>query len=167
MVEVPYRWRRFRDRPTMLERERELVAALTAVEEEQRGLAERYAELRRELLDLHRQLWPPDRGGPYRRSWREPVPGPSPIPPPLPDAQPLGGRALRKAAVASLRSADRALTLTELHRTLHLAGYRLSSDHPVKQLSDALVHEERRGRVRRVARGTYESVERAATARSA
>src|SRR5882757_6901201 len=119
------RWRRFRDRPAMLERERELVAAVTEVEHEQRRLADRYVELRGELVELHRLLWPPDRDGPYRKNRRPDVPGPSPIPPPAHEAQPLHGRALRRAALASLSDAGRPLTLTEIHRALHLSGYRI------------------------------------------
>jgi hypothetical protein len=141
----------------MFERERELVAAVTEVEHEQRRLADRYVELRGELVELHRLLWPPDRDGPYRKNRRPDVPGPAPIPPPAHEAQPLHGRALRRAALASLSDAGRPLTLTEIHRALHLSGYRIVSDHPVKQLGDALRYEEQQDRVRRVARGTYES----------
>jgi hypothetical protein len=140
----------------LLERERELVAAATAVEAEQRRLAERYVELRRELVEIHKLLWLPDRGGPYRKTRRPEVAGPSPIPPPVAGAQLLRGRPLRRAVLASLNEAGRPLTLTEIHRSLHLSGYQLRSDHAVKQLGDALRYEEQRGRVRRVARGTYE-----------
>ena len=153
---LAHRWRPYRDRPALLERERELVAAVTAVETEQRRLAEQYGELRRELVEIHKLLWPPDRGGPYRKNRRPEVGGPSPIPPPIASAQLLRGRPLRRAALASLTDAARPLTLTEIHRSLLLAGYRLRSDHAVKQLGDALRYEEQRGRVRRVARGTYE-----------
>jgi hypothetical protein len=139
----------------MLERERELVAAVTAVEHQQRALAERYVELRSELVELHRLLWAPDRGGLYRKTRRPEMPGPRPIPPPVAAAQPLRGRALRREVGAVLTRAERALTLTEIHRALHLAGFVLGSDHPVKQLGDALRYEEQRGGVRRVARGTY------------
>jgi hypothetical protein len=63
----PRRWRRFRDRPAMLERERELVEAVTAVDQEQRRLADRYVELHSELVELHQQIWAADRGGRYRK----------------------------------------------------------------------------------------------------
>jgi hypothetical protein len=149
------RWLRFRDRPAMQERERELVAAMTDVEREQVRLAERYADLRRELLELHGLLWPPDRDGPYRKTRLPDVPGPPAIPPPVADARPLGGRALRRAVVAALGAAGRPLTLTEIRRALHLAGYVLTSEQPVKQLGDALRYEEQRGGVRRVERATY------------
>ena len=151
----PRRWLRFRDRPAMLERERELVVAVTEVEHEQRRLADRYVELRRELVELHELLWAPHREGPYRKNSRPPVPGPAAIPAPVQDAQPLRGRALRRAVLESLRHAGRPLTLTEIHRSLHLSGYRLTSEHPVKQLGDALRYEELQDRVRRIERGTY------------
>jgi hypothetical protein len=141
----------------LLEREYELAAAITAIEVEQRRLAAQYTELRRELLEIHRLLWAPDRDGPYRKRGRPDVAGPDPIPPPLPNAEPLHGRGLRREVLRSLAHAGRPLTLTEIHRTLHLSGYRLSSEHPVKRLGDALAYEERKGRVRRVARGTYEA----------
>jgi hypothetical protein len=139
----------------MLERERELAAAVTEVEAEQRRLAERFAELRREPVELHGLLWAPDRGGPYRKSWRPEVPGPPAIPPPVSDAKPLCGRPLRRAVIAALAAAGRPLTLTEIRRALHLSGYVLTSEQPVKQLGDALRYEERRGGVRRVERATY------------
>jgi hypothetical protein len=74
----------------------------------------------------------------------------------VPGAQPLHGRALRRTVLASLRDAGRPLTITEIHRSLHLAGYRLS-ERAVKQLGDALRYEEQQDRVRRVARATYEA----------
>jgi hypothetical protein len=151
----PERWRPFRDRPTMLERERELVGEITAVEDEQRRLAERYVALREELVELHRLLWLPDRDGPYRKRWRPEVPGPASVPPPVSDARPVRGRALRRAVLALLRDAARPMKLTEIHRALHLSGHCLTSELPVKQLADALRYEEQRGRVRRVTRGTY------------
>jgi hypothetical protein len=149
------RWRRYRDRPEMLERERALAAAIAEIESEQLRLAERYTELRCELVELHGLLWAPDRDGPYRKTWRPELPGPPAIPPPVSDARPLSGRPLRQAVVAALMAAGRPLTLTEIHRALHISGYRLTSDHAVKQLGDALRYEEQRGGVRRVARGTY------------
>ena len=150
MTEVqPRHWRRIRDRPEMLERERELAAAITEVEGEQRRLAERYTELRRELVELHGLLWAPDRGGPYRKTRRPEVPGPAAVPPPVPEARPLRGRALRRAVVATLHTADRPLTLTEIRRALHLSGYVLASEQPVKQLGDALRGASRAGAARR------------------
>jgi hypothetical protein len=70
----------------------------------------------------------------------------------------LVGRPLRRAILGALDEAGRPLTLTEIHRSLHLLGYRLRSNNAVKQLGDALRYEEQLGRVRRVARGTYERV---------
>jgi hypothetical protein len=81
--------------------------------------------------------------------------GPSPVPPPVPDAVPVRGRSLRDAALRVLLRSDSPLTLTEVHRALHLAGFVMLADDPVKKLGDALGYEERRGVVRRVSRGTY------------
>ena len=78
----PGGWRRLRDRPLLLERERDLAAAITAIDDEQRRLAVQYAELRRELLEIHRLLWAPDRDGPYRTRLRPDVAGADPIPQP-------------------------------------------------------------------------------------
>jgi len=151
----PRRWLPFRDRPALLDRERELAAAITEIDAEQRRLTARYVELRQELIEVHRLLWPPDRGGDYRKNRRPDVPGPSVVPPPAPGAQPLWGRPLRRAVLASLRKAGGPLTVSQIHRSLHLSGYCLRSEQPVKQLGDALRYEELQGRVRRVARGTY------------
>jgi len=130
----PGGWRRIRDRPLLLEREAELAGAITAVEAEQRRLAEQYTELRRELLEVHRLLWAPDRDEPYRKRSRPDVAGPDPIPQPVPNAQSLYGRGLRREVLRSLALAGRPLTLTEIRRALHLSGYQLSSEHPVQQL---------------------------------
>jgi len=126
----------------MLERQRELVAAATEVEREQRDLAERYAELRRELVELHELLWAPDRDGPYRKTRRPALPGPAAVPPAAPGARPLRGRALRRAVLTSLTDSGRPLTLTEIRRALHLSGYA------------------QQGRVRRIQRATYAAASR-------
>ncbi len=47
------------------------------------------------------------------------------------------------------------MTLPEIHRALHLAGYTISGARIVKKLGDALAYECRQGRVHRTARGTY------------
>jgi hypothetical protein len=147
---------RIRDRGELLDRERAIAAATNEVDVVQRRLAQQFLELRRELVALHDILWPPEPGRTHR-AWRRPgLPGPPPIPPTLPDAAPVSGRLLRRAAAVALAKARTPLTLAEIHRALHLAGYRLTGTNPVKQLADALGYEERRGRVRRVARGTYE-----------
>jgi hypothetical protein len=147
--------RRIRDRQWLLAREHELADRATAVDAEQRRLAQEFLELRRELVAVHSMLWPRTPGH-DRRKWRAPrLGGPAPVPPTFPDATPVSGRALRRAVLAALARAAQPLTLTEIHRELHLRGHRLAGAHPVKQLGDALRYEEQRGRVRRVARGTY------------
>lgn len=78
--------------------------------------------------------------------------------PPLPhDATWLHGRRLRAACLKILARRGK-LTLVELHAQLHRLGYAIAHRHAVKALADALGYETELGRVRRVARGTYELV---------
>jgi hypothetical protein len=148
--------RPIRDRAWLFQRQDELTAEMEAVDAEQRQLGQKFFELRRELKAVHELLWPPTPGYDHRKTARPELPGPAPIPPPPPDATLLRGRALRRAALAALGRAGVPQALPDIHRALHLAGQRLTSDQPVKQLADALRYEEQKGRVRRVARGTYE-----------
>lgn len=48
--------------------------------------------------------------------------------------------------------------LRDLHGLLHCYGYFVASVRPVQRSGDAMAYEERCGRARRVARGTYEAV---------
>jgi hypothetical protein len=153
---LPEPIRRIRDRPLLLARQEELAAELLALDAEQQRLAERYAELRREIESLHAILWPATPGYEYRKTRRPPVPGPTHLPPPRPDSVALRGRALRRAVLEVLANAGTPLRRADVHRALHLSGRRLTAKDPVKQLADALAYEERNGRVRRVARGTYQ-----------
>jgi hypothetical protein len=136
-------------------RYRDLVAEVTVVDADEQRLARRMTELRRELRTLHDRLWPTGDGHAFKSSRRPRIGGPAPIPPPVGAAISLWGRSLRYAALGVLLRAERPLTLEEIHRALHLTGYRLRGRHPVKQLADALGYEHRNGRARRVARGTY------------
>jgi hypothetical protein len=47
------------------------------------------------------------------------------------------------------------MALPEIHRALHLTGFRIAGDHAVKQLADALGYEHDHARARRVVRGVY------------
>jgi hypothetical protein len=145
----------FRDRQALIAREADLVAAIADVEEEQQRLGLELIRLRRELSSVHEILWPSSVGHAYRKVRRPRVPGPAPIPRPLPGALPLSGRPLRRAVLAILLRANTPLTLTEIHGALRRDGYELASQHPVKQLANALGYEASRGRARRTARGTY------------
>jgi hypothetical protein len=129
----PTQLRPFRDRPALLARQQELADAAKAIDTEQQRLAVEFARVQRELADLHELLWPSDDGRAFAKSRRPGMPGPAPVPPPIADATPLRGRALRDAALRVLLRAEGPLTLTEIHRALHLSG----------------------GVVRRVRRGTY------------
>ena len=83
------------------------------------------------------------------------VNGPPPIPPVARNAHPVRGRELRVAALAVLAQQRRPMTLTEIHRELHLQGYAIESRTPVQRLADALGYEARIGRAVRVDRGLY------------
>jgi hypothetical protein len=147
--------RPIRDRKALFAREAELAAAARDIDAQQRRLATEFSRLRAELATIREQLWPSDAGHAYDKTRRPPLAGPAPIPPPVTGAVPVWGRALRDAALRVLLRADAPLALAEIHRGLHLDGHVMPATDPVKQLGDALGYEERRGTVRRVARGTY------------
>jgi hypothetical protein len=105
-------------------------------------------------MSVRELLWPSNAHA-FAKARRPPIAGPEPIPPPMVGAVPLRGRALRDAALRVLLHAEEPLQLAEIHRALLLGGNVLPARDPVKQLGDALGYEERRGVVRRVARGTY------------
>jgi hypothetical protein len=144
-----------RDRTAMLARETELAITIAAAEEDQLQRGRELRSLRRELTQLHERLWPSSRGHAYDKARRPPAPGPAPIPRAIVGAEPISGRALRRAVLTLLVHADAPLTLTEIHSALRLAGYELTSEQPVKQLANALGYETQKGRARRTARGTY------------
>jgi hypothetical protein len=137
-------------RAALLERARELDAC-------QQGLAFDLAEVREELAVTRAVMWP-DVDRHLVRGWRHTfATGPAPLPPPAPNAIALRGAQLRYAAIAVLVDTGEPLTLTEIHRALHLRGYVLSGRHPVQQLADALAYEHEQGRANRVGRGVYEA----------
>ena len=146
---------RYRDRPALLERHQHLSDAAAAIDAQQRSLAAQFGELRHELVSLRERLWPRRPGHALRNVRRPRVGGPPPIPPPAPKAVPVSGRDLRYAALGVLVRAGTPLSLPEIHRALHLSGYRIAGQRAVKRLGDALAYECTKGRVVRVARGTY------------
>ena len=142
-------------REERLRRRAELIAEAGRIDAAEQESAARMAAIRTELGELREQLWPGDRGRAYRSFRRPRVGGPEPVGPPAPNAVPLWGRHLRYAALAVIVRADRPLTLPEIHRGLHLTGFRIVARNEVKRLADALGYEHRRGRARRVERGKY------------
>jgi hypothetical protein len=145
----------FRDRGTLLERQRDLTAEAGRVDREQQRLAAEFSAVRRELRTIRDMLWPTRPGHAFRNVRRPRFPGPAPIPPPVRGAQAIRGRELRYAALGVLVRAGSPMSLPEIHRALHLAGYRIAGNGVVKRLGDALAYECRKGRVTRVARRTY------------
>jgi len=142
-------------RGALVDRYHDLVREASTIDGEQQQLAQQMSKLRHELTALHSRLWPTGPGHAFK-NWRRPrVAGPPPIPAPVSDAIPVHGARLRYAALGVLLRAGHPLTLTEIHRALHLSGYRIGGRHVVKQLADALGYEHQCGRARRVSRGVY------------
>jgi hypothetical protein len=133
-----------------------LLGKAAELDAAQRTLADQLAGVRKQLAEMRVALWP--RVDPvdivqrFRITRRG---GPPPIPPVARQAKPLHGKHLRSGALAVLARNDRPMTLTEIHRQLHLNGYAIASHHPVQRLADALAYETRKGRARRVERATY------------
>ena len=145
----------FRDRQALLDRRTELIATAFDLDSRERRLAARMADVRRELRSLRSVLWPAEPGRAFRNARRPRVGGPAPIPPPVRNAVPVHGADLRYAALGVLVRAGTPMPLPEIHRALHLTGFRIAGRHAVKQLADALRYEHEHGRARRTARGTY------------
>jgi hypothetical protein len=156
LPEPPRPWRPIRDRAALLERREALSETATVIDAEQQRLAEELTRIRCEMAEIRELLWPSTEGHAFHKNRRPGPDGPAAIPPPPANATPVGGRGLRNAALRVLLRSGGPLTLTEIQRALHLSGHVLLARDPVKQLGDALGYEERRGVVRRVARGTYE-----------
>jgi hypothetical protein len=142
-----------RDRQRLVARRAHLIAEMEALDAAHGSSAARMAQLRRELGRLRSLLWPNRETRGWRGFRRPRVGGPAPVGPGAPDALPIRGRSLRYAAVGVLIRAGTPLALPDIHRRLHLAGYRIDGEHQVKQLADALGYEHRRGRARRIERG--------------
>src|SRR5690242_5973610 len=112
--------------------------------------------VRRQLAQLRVVMWPRIEPKDIVQGFRHTrVNGPAPIPPVARNAHPVRGRELRVAALAVLAQHHRPMTLTEIHRELHLQGYAIESRTPVQRLADALAYEARKGRAVRVDRGVY------------
>jgi hypothetical protein len=143
------------DRQQLVERRAHLIDEAEALDADHGRSARRMAHLRQELGRLRTVLWPARDGRGWRGFRRPRVGGPLPVGPVAPDALPIRGRSLRYAAVGVLVRAAEPLALPDIHRRLHLAGYRIDGAHHVKQLADALGYEHRCGRARRTRRGVY------------
>jgi hypothetical protein len=144
-----------RDRQHLVQRRAQLITEAEALDAHHGRSARRMTQLRHELARLRSVLWPARDGRGWRGVRRPRVGGPLPVGPVASDAVPVRGRSLRYAAVGVLVRAGEPLALPDIHRRLHLAGYRIDGAHPVKQLADALGHEHRCGRARRTERGVY------------
>ena len=105
-----------------------------------------------ELAEIHDELYP-------KTLWcRGRRPGPDRLTDPLPplpaDPTWLWGRRLRAVCLRLLHRCG-TLPLRQLHAMLHLHGFGVAGEHPVKTLADALGHETEHGTTQRVARGQY------------
>jgi hypothetical protein len=133
-----------------------LLDRAVALDQQQRALSARLADVRTGLAEMRVAMWPrvdpKDIVHGVRVTRRR---GPPPIPPVAPNAQPLVGKDLRSTALAVLLREQRPLTLVEMHRELHLSGYAIASREPVKRLADALRYEAILGRAQWVERGVY------------
>lgn len=70
-------------------------------------------------------------------------------------SDPLRGRPLRRAALATLLRAGRPLAVGEVLAAIEARGLRVGSTYPRKAVADALAYEHDRGWAVRVRRGTY------------
>ncbi len=124
---------------------RGLDRSMATMASERRDLLVELGELEQQLVDPAR--WPKGRrpaGNTVDRSL-----------PDLPhDARYLWGRRLRAVCLRLLQRCG-TLPLRQLHALLHLHGFGIAGDHPVKTLADALGHEVDTGHARRIARGHY------------
>jgi hypothetical protein len=159
-VTYPIRYRRLpHGKEEFAEMNAEIAALLeraTQLDNAQRALAAELALVRTKLAEMRVVMWPrvdrKDIVHGFRRTHRG---GPPPIPPAAAKACALQGKHLRHTALAILAKNDRAMTLVEVHRELHLNGYTIASRQPVQRLADALGYETLKGRARRVDRGVY------------
>lgn len=127
-----------------------LVAEIAALDEQVDTLRQRRSDAVHRCREIAATLAPT-----YHWGGRRPGPdGLEQLPPAAPNAEPLHGARLRSTCRDLLRERG-PLELRRLHELLHLRGYLVRSDAPVRALADALAYEVARGRVRRVCRGTY------------
>jgi hypothetical protein len=159
-VRYPTRYRRLPHGPDAVRAfQRECAALLdqaTELDLAQRALACELAEVRTQLAELRILMWPridpKDLVRGFRLTRRG---GPPPIPPVAIGCLPLVGKDLRSAVLAILLRNDRAMTLVDIHREIHLNGYAIEARDPVQRLGNCLAYEVEIGRARRTARATY------------
>ncbi len=132
------------ERDALVHRLSELDRSMEALSHERIAIVDALALARDEL-------YPPI---PWCHGRRPPDIDVAPLPPAPDGSEALTGRALRAACLEILRRHGD-LPLRQLHGLLHRYGYVIGSRRPVAALSDALRHEVRSGRARRVERGTY------------
>jgi hypothetical protein len=134
----------------------DLLEQAHQIDRTQQQLAASMATVRAELARLRVVMWPQVEPKDIVYGFRTTrVTGPPPIPPIAPNAIPLRGKALRFASLAVLARTDNDMSLTEIHRELHLDGFAIAARHPVKRLADALGYEALAGRAVRTMRGRY------------
>jgi hypothetical protein len=128
-----------------------LLHRLETLDQQMAALTDERIAIIDELARLRDVLYPPI---PWCHGRRPPDLDTAPLPAAPVGAEPLTGRPLRGACLEILRRHG-PLPLRQLHGLLHRYGYVISSRRPVPALSDAMRHEVRAGRARRVRRGVY------------
>jgi hypothetical protein len=153
---IPYRrhYANSVERQALETEQRRLVQNIEALDRDLMNLAEQRSRLRRQVDDIRDVLWPRE------PSWhsRRPHPGGrGRLEPVSADAKALVGAGLRATCMAVLERHG-TQSLPELHSLLHLYGYRIGGQRPVKDLADAMAHEVDHGRAIRVKRGHYRAL---------
>ncbi len=129
-----------------------LLLELSHLDQQLLATHQRRVSLLTDLDDLRDELWPRLDHHHARRPTLDGRPQVRPLPA---RHRYIWGRQLRSCCLAILRRHGR-LPLPELHSLLHLYGYGVASNTPVKALADAMGHEVDKGHARRVERGVYE-----------
>ena len=149
---VRSRWLDHRVRAQVEMTRGQLLDQLRSVDRARAGLATERRRLLDRLAEVDAELWRPAAWSRGRRPGSHTV---EEALPPLPEhPRWLWGRQLRAVCLRLLQRCGE-LPLRQLHALLHLHGFGVAGDHPVKVLADALGHEADAGSARRVGRGRY------------
>ncbi|MBK5224543.1 MAG: hypothetical protein JJE52_17035 [Acidimicrobiia bacterium] len=127
------------------------LACIDQVDAQLAALAGQRQALVSDAHDLHDRLWPVV---PWKKGRRPPRLDQTDLPPVVHHPIPLFGRRLRSVCLTIL-ARHGAQRLRDLHGLLHLYGFVIAAEAPVRVLADALGYEHDRQRAQRVRRGVY------------